>query len=269
MELKKKVISLMLTFIILLGSGFMFEKSDAYVRTGYIKRIYSGHTYYYNLDGDRDRDSIRQYVSHGNVYLKVNGVVKKIISNYDSDYMSYNVKIYNFNRHDRSLEIVVSLQGYDEYHMTRIIKFQDKRCRLDRIYDLASISSYENSNGMITFRGGTWCRYKYFINSIGCFNCYPKTRINGYNAYNQYTAYTDSHVRKNSYKAARTLTAYTSTSATRRDYTVRTGEIVHVYGLYQKGSRRFVKIKNKYGDYGYVRASSYLLFEDSSCLWWQ
>lgn len=274
MKFKNKTLSLVFALLMIVGSSFVIGMNDSYAKTNCIKKLSAGKTYYYNLDGDKDKDSIKQYVSRGSVYLKINGVVKKVISDYYPEYMSYNVKIYDFNKKDKSLDIVITHSEEDCYYETRIIKFKNKTCKLNKVYKDSYVYSYDNSNGMIKFKARMGSRYSYFMKSIGCFVCSPQTRINGYNVYDQYTAnmasdsWMSTDITKHNYIAAKKLTAYTSTNGKKKAYTINKGEVVHVYAFYQNGNKRYIKVKNKYGKYAYVKASSSLLFTSESCLWW-
>lgn len=268
MKLIKKVAALLLVSVITVGSIFATNTGETYAATSYKQKLSAGKTYKINLDGDNDQDSIKQYISKGNVYLKVNNTVKKLISDYSSEYQDYTVKIYDLNKKDKSLDIVL-VHSIEDYTETKILKFQNGVCKLNKTYSDATFKSYDSSNGMVTMESLHGGRYSYFSKSLGSFYCYERTRINGYNAYNQYTANTTSGVRKNKYVAAKTLTAYRSTSGKTKKFTVSKGSKVNVYAFYQKGSTRYLKVRNSKGVEGYIKASSSLLFTENSCLWFR
>lgn len=264
----KKIITSFLVITLVIGTGIIGSTEKSYAATACKQKMARNKTYYYDLDGDKDKDSIKQYVSNGNVYLKVNKTTKKIISNYDSEYMDYTVKIYDFNKNDKSLDIVVD-NAIDDWNETRILKFKNNECKLDKKYNDATFASYDNNTGIVILEAVFCGRYEKFIDSIGCFICYEKVKINGYKAENQSTADTTSPIRKNKYKATKNLTAYTSTSGKKKAFTVSKGSTVNVYSLYQKGDTRYIKVKNKSGKYGYIKAGSCLLFTKDSCLWFR
>ena len=67
--------------------------------------------------------------------------------------------------------------------------------------------------------------------------------------------------------AAKDLTAYSSTSGTKKSFTIKKGSKVHIYALYQKGSTKYIKVKNSSNKYGYVKVGSSMLFTKNSCIW--
>lgn len=268
MKLLKKLSALLLTTIVVIGSIFVGNTQNSYAETSYKKRIYSNTVYKYDIDGDGDKDTIKVYKAGEKILLKVNSCVKTLMDGYNPVINSYTVYIYDFNKNDKSSEIVFKWDGSSEWG-TRILKFKNSTCKLNRHYYDATISSYQPSNGMITFEEYDYGRYCKFSNAIGCFTCYDKVRINGYNAYNQYTANTTNGIRKNKYIANNTLTAYTSTSGTKKAFTISKGSPAYVYALYQNGSKRYIKVKNKYGKYGYIKIGTSLLFKKDSCIWWR
>ena len=59
----------------------------------------------------------------------------------------------------------------------------------------------------------------------------------------------------------KTLTAYTSTSGKKVAYKIYKGEEVYFVSLYKSGSKKYVKIKNANGKYGWVKVGNTKLFE--------
>ena len=112
-------------------------------------------------------------------------------------------------------------------------------------------------------------RYSKFTYAIGCFSCIDKVKVNGYTLSNQLTANTHSVVRKNKYIAAKNLTAYTSTKGTKKAFTIKKNSSAHIYALYKNGNKRYIKVKNNAGKYGYIKVGSSMLFKEDSCLWWR
>ena len=106
MNLLKKLGVSLLTATMLTVSAFGFS-SNAYAATSCKKVIKPNVTYKYDIDGDKDKDTIKVYESKGKLLLKVNSCTTTLISDYNADYYSYNVKIYDFNNKDKSVEIVL------------------------------------------------------------------------------------------------------------------------------------------------------------------
>ena len=268
MKLLKKASVILLTITMVIGSIFVGNVNNSYAATSCKYKLDIGKTYKYDLDGDKDKDSIKVYTSGSKLILKVNKTTKTLTPDYYPEYGGYEVKIYDFNKYDKSLDIVFFWSG-DSAWGTRILKFKNNTCKLNKHYIDATIKSYDPNSGMITFEEYELGRYSSFAKAIGCFCCYDKVKINGYNAYNQYTANTNSYMRKNKYIAAKNLTAYTSKSGTKKSFIINKGSKVYIYALYQKGNKKYIKVKNSSGKYGYVKVGSSMLFTEKSCLWWR
>ena len=131
------------------------------------------------------------------------------------------------------------------------------------------LNEYGSTAGMITMEEYDAGRYSNFVKGIGCFCIYDKVRVNGYKVYNQYTANVVEFNKKHKYIAAKNLTVYKSTSGSKKLFTIKKGSKVYIYALYQNGNKRYIKVKNGSGRYGYVKVGTSLLFESDSCLWWR
>lgn len=268
MKKMKKVSVLFLSISMIVGSVFVSEINSSYAATAYKKQLKIGKTYKYDLDGDRDKDSIKVYSKGHKLLLKVNNTTKTLDSNCYSDYGNYDVKIYDFNKKDKSSEIVFYWSGNSECG-TKILKFKNNKCMVNKHYKDTMLKSYDPNNGMVTFEEYEQGRYSSFAKAIGCFYIYDKVQIKGYNVYNQYSANTSGSTRKNKYVAAKKLTAYTSTSGKKKAFTINKGSKAYIYELYQKGSSKYIRVKNSSGKYGYVKVGSSMLFTEKSCLWWR
>ena len=264
MKLLKKFGVSILTTTMLTVSAFGFS-SNAYAATSCKKIIKPNVTYKYDIDGDGDKDTIKVFKSKDKVLLKVNKCVKTVIYDCGSN-CSYNVKIYDLNKNDKSSEIIVYYSDDDSY-CTRILKFKDNTCKLNVSYNDAQLSSYTSKNGIVTFTEYDCGRYNKFAKAIGDFGCYSKVKVNGYKLSNQYTANTISAVKDNKYIANQNLTAYTSTNSRQKAFTIKKNQPVHVYALYQNGNKRYIKVKNNAGKYGYVKIGASLIFTKDSCIW--
>ena len=73
-------------------------------------------------------------------------------------------------------------------------------------------------------------------------------------------------IRENRYIADKNLTAYTSTKGTKKAFTIKKNQPVYVYALYQNGNKKYIKVKNSAGKYGYIKVGSSMLFKRSSCI---
>lgn len=268
MKKMKKVSVLFLSISMIVGSIFVSDINSSYAATAYKKQLKIGKTYKYDLDGDRDKDSIKVYSKGHKLLLKVNNTTKTLDSHYYTDYGDYDVKIYDFNKKDKSSEIVLYWSGDSEWG-TKILKFKNNKCMVNKHYKDTMLKSYDPNNGMVTFEEYEQGRYSSFAKAIGCFYIYDKVQIKGYNVYNQYSANTDSSTRKNKYVAAKKLTSYTSTSGKKKAFTINKGSKAYIYALYQKGSSKYIRVKNSSGKYGYVKVGSSMLFTEKSCLWWR
>ena len=273
MKLLKKISAVALAAAIAVGSVFVANPKESYAATSCKKVLKQNVTYKYDIDGDGDLDTIKVYTYGGDLKIKVNSCVRTLIYNYApyEYHFECTTKIYDFNKHDKSKEIVFEWVGPSDGQI-RLLKFKNSTCKVNRTFSGGiggELKSYDPNTGIVTFFETSYGIYEKFYNAIGNFMCYPKVKVNGYTVTNQKTANTTSMVRKNKYIAAKTLTAYTSTSGTKKAFTISKGSPAYVYALYQSGSTRYVKVKNKYGKYGYVKAGSTLLFKRSSCLWMQ
>ena len=269
MNLLKKLGVLMLSSTMLVVSVFGLSSSNSYAATSCIKKLSLNTTYKYDIDGDGDKDTIKTYVSKGKLLLKINKCVKTLSPQYNS-YLksSYAVKLYDFNKKDKSLDIVYSYIP-DDVAETRILKFKNNTCEVNKFYYDSEVYSYNPSNGMVTFREYFEGRYKDFTKVLGSFTCYSKVKVNGYKLSNQYTANTTNTVKQNKYIASKNLTAYTSVSGTKKAFTVKKNSYVNIYALYQNGNKKYIKVKNSAGKYGYIKIGTNKIFKDSSLLYFR
>ena len=84
---------------------------------------------------------------------------------------------------------------------------------------------------------------------------------NGYKVYTPCTANTTKQTRSIKYTANKKLTAYTNTNATKKAFIVKKDQKVNIYSFYQKGNKKYIKVKNSLGKYGYIKVGSSPLFE--------
>ena len=265
MRLIKKVSVLVLDIAMIVGSIFTGKVDNSYAATSSIKKLNVGKEYKYDLDGDKDEDYIKVYISGDKLKLKVNNATKTLISNFNEEYY-YSVKLYDFNKKDKSKEIVC-YWSIDDTWATRILKFKDDKCKVNKLYNDAILKNYNPNNGMITFEEYDNGRYNAFSKAIGCFCCYGKVRLNGYNLYNQYTANTFGIVKNNKYKANKKLIVYTNTNSKIKKFTIKKDDKVYITALYKKGNDKYIKVKDTLGKTGYVKVGTSMLFKNKSCVW--
>lgn len=270
MKLLKKISAVALATILAISSIFIANPKESYAATSYKKVLKPNVTYKYDLDGDGDLDTIRIYSGRENLNIKVNNCVKTLILGYVGveECFDFSAKIYDFNKHDKSKEIVFEWAAPSDGQI-RLLKFKNSTCKVNKVFKGGTagyLKSYNPNTGIITFSERFTESESKFCKAIGDFRCYTKIKINGYTLTNQSTADTDSYVRKNKYIAARNLTAYTSISGTKKAFTISKESPVYIYTLYKKGNTRYIKVKNKYGKYGYIKVGSTLLFKRESCL---
>ncbi|WP_368250674.1 hypothetical protein [Intestinibacter bartlettii] len=273
MKLLKKISAVALAITLAVSSIFISNPKESYAATSCKKVLKKNVTYKYDLDGDGDLDTIRIYSGSENLNIKVNNCVKPLILGYvgNEECFDFSAKIYDFNKHDKSKEIVFEWAAPSDGEI-RLLKFKNSTCKVNRTFQGnigGRLKSYDSNTGIVTFAETSYGIYSKFEKAIGSVICYAKVKVNGYTLTNQTTANTDSYVRKNKYIAAKNLTAYTSVSGTKKAFTISKGSPAYIYALYQKGNIRYIKVKNKNGKYGYIKAGSTLLFKRNSCLWFQ
>lgn len=175
----KKLSVLLLSISMIVGSVFVGNINSSYAATAYKKQLTIGKSYKYDLDGDGDKDSIKVFSTGHKLLLKVNSTTKTLDSNYYPDYGYYDVKIYDFNKKDKSSEIVFYWSGDSEWG-TKILKFKNNKCMVNKHYKDAMLKSYDASTGMVIFEEYDQGRYSSFAKAIGFFCIYDKVQIKGY-----------------------------------------------------------------------------------------
>ncbi len=126
---------------------------------------------------------------------------------------------------------------------------------------LSPICSSDLPTGTIALSEGNWGVFKDFTDAFGRFSCYYNIKIDGYKVYTPCTANTTKQTRSIKYTANKKLTAYTNTNATKKAFIVKKDQKVNIYSFYQKGNKKYIKVKNSLGKYGYIKVGSSPLFE--------
>ena len=83
MKLFKKISSVVLSAAIIAASVFIANPKESYAATSCEKVLKKNVTQKYDIDGDRDLDTIKIYTSSGDLKIKVNKCVKTLFS-YDT-----------------------------------------------------------------------------------------------------------------------------------------------------------------------------------------
>ena len=271
MKLLKKISAVALVVTLTISSIFISNPKESYAATSCKKLLKKNVTYKYDLDGDGDLDTIRIYSGSKNLNIRVNNCVKTLIPGYVGveECFDFSAKIYDFNKHDKSKEIVFEWVAPSDGAI-RFLKFKNSTCKLNKVFKggtAGNLNSYNSNTGIVTFSERFTGSESKFCKAIGDFRCYTKVKINGYTlSTRQLTANTDSFVRKNKYIAAKNLTAYTSVNGSKKAFTISKESPFYIYALYKNGNNRYIKVKNKNGKYGYIKAGSTLLFKPQSCL---
>lgn len=275
MKIFKKISVLLLTCIITVGAVFVGDKSHA--ATSYKKQLSLGKIYKYDLDGDKKLDTIKLKRDGSNLYLIVNDVSKKLSSSYNpenDENMPLGdciVRIYDLNKNDKTLDIVSMEIAEDNFNTTRIIKFDNKTCKVDQTYKDAKLKSYNPNTGIVTLEEFEYGRFSSFKKAIGCFGIYDKVRVDKYKLYNRCLADTSNTTKNHKYVASKNLTAYTNTTESKKSFTVKKGAKLNITGLYlyNTENKKYIKVKSTSGKYGYIKVGSSMLFTKNSCLWWR
>ena len=264
MDIIKKLSAILLALSMIVGSSFV--KNNAYASPAYKKELRLGQTYYYDIDGDGDKDRISHYVSNGNLILKVNNTTKVLLEKYNMFDGRYTLRIYDFYKKDKSVEIVLEWTEYSNWGL-KIYKFKNNTCKVSKNYPDALLRNYNSNTGEVTMESYDCGNFSSFAKAIGAFGCYEKAKIKGYNVSNDKNVKTTDMVKQNKYKAAKSLTAYTSTNSKKKAFTAKKGSILRVYELCKVGNSRYIKVKNTSGKYGYIKVGNSRIFTKDSIIY--
>ena len=266
MNIIKKLSAILLAVSMILGSSFVKNANDTYAASTYKKELKLGQTCYYDIDGDGDKDSIKYYVSNEKLMLKVNNTKKVLLDSYSPDCFDIYVRIYDFYKKDKSVEIVLEWYEYSNWGV-KIYKFKNNTCKLSKNYPDALLRNYNSNTGVVTMESYDCGNFSSFAKAIGAFGCYEKIKIKGYNVSNDKNVKTTDMVKQNKYKAAKSLTAYTSTNSKKKAFTAKKGSILRVYELCKVGNSRYIKVKNTSGKYGYIKVGNSRIFTKDSIIY--
>ena len=266
--MNKKLMSIGLSIMILASS---ITPCSAISRNTCIKNLKLGKSYKYDIDGDKDKDNIKAYISNNKLILNVNGCKKTLVPkceewdekeqatiiNYDKDMES--IRLYDCNKKDKSYTIVFDDTGGNG---SRILKFKNNKCMLDKVIKGEYIDSYDNNTGTVKF--GDDCGYGKFSKAFSkaCssyFSVIRKIKIQDYKVTEETSASNIDTYRY--YKANNTMTAYKSATSNTKAFTIKKNDKVKVYNLYMSGNNKRIKVKNSSGKYGYIKYTNKQLFK--------
>ena len=252
-----KGISILLTTILI--GGLNFKVSNAISPSTCIKKIKIGTTYKYDIDGDKDKDRIKLAFHKDALVLEINNTYKKLEKFAEGDEV---VKLYNFNKKDKSYTFV-----YEENDgfSTRILKFKNNKCMMDKIIKDEYIIGYDDSGNI---KLGSETGNKFDEAFFKAFSIYRigttrKININDYKITESKYADVNSYVKDIYFKANSTMTAYKSPTTSSKAFTVKKGDKVRIYQYYMSGSNKRIKVKNSSGKYGWIKYSGKQLFKYS------
>ena len=152
MKLLKKISAVALVVTLTISSIFISNPKESYAATSCKKLLKKNVTYKYDLDGDGDLDTIRIYSGSKNLNIRVNNCVKTLIPGYVGveECFDFSAKIYDFNKHDKSKEIVFEWVAPSDGAI-RFLKFKNSTCKLNKVFKggtAGKLNSY-NSNSNI------------------------------------------------------------------------------------------------------------------------
>ena len=268
----KKISTIVLALCISLTSIMVFDRGNSYAAEfNYNNYLKNNKTYYCDLDGDWRKEKIKQVESYNqdtylwNVKLYINGKLKKAYQNI----RGISVYICDFNKYDGRKEIYVhhSAPMGGASPLAYICRYNKNGTFKN--YKLSGyVKSYNNKTGVIKFsyaQSDENPNFKSFTKALGG---------------TQIINYTEKKVTKSSFSnviqktttivgyedmlkntALKRLTAYTSTSGKKVAFKIGKGEEVYFTSLYKSGSKRYLKVRNYEGMYGWVKIGNTKLFE--------
>lgn len=268
----KKLSTIVLSLCISLTSIMVFDRGNSYAAEfNYNNYLKNNKTYYCDLDGDGRKEKIKQVESYNqdaslwNVKLYINGKLKKTYKNI----RGISVYICDFNKYDgrKELYIVQASCMSSFYPISNIFRY-NKNGTFKNYQLSGNIKSYNNKTGVIKFKYAQSeenSNFKSFTKALGG---------------TQIINYTEKKVTKSSFSnviqktttivgyedmlkntALKRLTAYTSTSGKKVAFKIGKGEEVYFTSLYKSGSKKYLKVRNYEGMYGWVKIGNTKLFE--------
>lgn len=270
----KKFLIIVLALCTSLTSAMVFDRANSYASEfNYNNYLKNKKTYYCDLDGDGRKEKIKQIENYDkneslwNVKLYINGKLKKTYKNI----RGISVYICDFNKYDGRKEIYVkhSAPMGGTFPLAYICRYNKNGTFKN--YKLSGyVKSYNNKTGVIKFsyaKSDENPNFKSFTKALGDYQIidytYKKITKSSFSDVVQKTATANivSGSLYYEYTPLKTLTSYTSTSGKKVAYKIYKGEKVNFVSLYKSGSKKYVKVKNANGNYGWIKLGNTKLFK--------
>ena len=260
-----KILSMILIFSIIISSTFILNTKDSYALSKkYVENTRSGVTYSYDLDknGKKEKIMCLIYTDEYGYYTLDLYINNKLVRTYSELEDIPCVSIYDFNKNDNSLDIYIELVHESMYINCRIIKY-NKGTTKSYVFD-GTLDSFDSNTGQIKLNQSFPSSSDKFGMCIGGYSVkvpykVTKTSIKRISS----TTYSvSSYVRNHKYIASKTLTAYKTTSGKTKNFTIKKGAKFNIVALYKNGKTEYIKVKNSYGKYGYIKTQSTLIVKN-------
>lgn len=261
----KKVLMILLSICISLTSITIFNLGNSYASSiTYVKKAKNNTTYKYDLDGDGKKEKIRYYYEGEEVELYINGIKVETYESLEKPVVS----ICDFNKKDKSLDIVVKTEVENCYICSYIVNYSKGKVINHCLW--GDICSFDSNTGIFKF-----FNYGYpdndeyteehpeyiFYSCIGDFDTivYYKVNKTSVKMKKSYSYEVASYVKTHKYKMKKKVTAYKSPTSKTKAFTLKVGEKMNIVRLYSNNNNQYIKVKNSKGKYGYVKTQASLI----------
>ena len=261
----KKVFSSLIVLCLIMTAMFTFYTSNSYASSiKYLNKAKYGVTYKYDLDGDGKKEKIKCKTSN-----KVDGCPKeldlyingRLVKKYETLGIPV-LSIYDFNRKDKSLDIIIQSDEEDGYVSTNILKYNKGKIKN---YEYGGfLDSFNSNTGIIKMVSYGYPSKDYnsgFSNCIGDFAVKVPYKVNKTNINmilsNSYDV--ANNVREHKYKMKKQVVTYKNPTSKEKSFTLKKGEKMNVISLYKKGKYEYIRVKNSKNKYGYIKSQSKLI----------
>ena len=172
------------------------------------------------------------------------------------------LSIYDFNRKDKSLDILVKSEEEDGYVLTNISKYNKGKIKNYEYWGF--LDSFNSNTGIIKMVSYGYPSKDYnsgFSNCIGDFAVKVPYKVNKTNINmilsNSYDV--ANNVREHKYKMKKQVVTYKNPTSKEKSFTLKKGEKMNVISLYKKGKYEYIRVKNSKNKYGYIKSQSKLI----------
>lgn len=265
LKVKKNFISSLIVLCLIMTTMCTFYTSNSYASSiKYLDKAKNGVTYKYDLDGDGKKEKIKCKVYIKSEYycyvldLYVNGKKVKKYESLGTPVLS----IYDFNRKDKSLDILVKSEEEDGYVLTNISKYNKGKIKNYEYWGF--LDSFNSNTGIIKMVNYGYPSNDYnsgFYNCIGDFDVKVPYKVNKTSikmiSSNSYDV--ANYVKKHKYKMEEQVVTYKSPNSKKKSFTLKKGEKMNIISLYKKEKNEYIKVKNGKNKYGYIKVQSKLI----------